>query len=202
VLKKLDARNKDCPLPVIETKKLLVDLKENDSLEVLVDNHIAVQNLCKMAAQKEIPVTTEKIDDNNYKVTFSMGEISIEEDKEEVPCYPEKRRDIVVVLSSDKMGEGDEKLGRLLMKGFIYALSELEILPSCVLLYNGGAKLSVEGSESLEDLKNLESQGVEIITCGTCLNFFGLSEKLAIGTATNMYEIAERQMKASKVVRP
>ncbi len=100
------------------------------------------------------------------------------------------------------MGEGDDKLGWLLMKGFIYALTELDVLPSTLLLYNGGAKLSVEDSESLQDLKTLEAMGVEILTCGTCLNFYGISEKLGVGTATNMYEIAEKQMLASKVVRP
>lgn len=200
--RKLDARNMTCPLPVIESKKILTTMKEGESLEVLVDNHIAVQNLSKMAAQKNFPVTSEKIDENNYIVTFSIGETVIEDVNEDVPCYPDQKWDIVVVISSDKMGEGDEKLGKLLMKGFIYALTELDVLPSTVLLYNGGAKLSVEGSEALQDLKTLESMGVEILTCGTCLNFYGISEKLGVGTATNMYEIAEKQMKASKVVRP
>jgi selenium metabolism protein YedF len=200
--RKLDARNMACPLPVIESKKILISMKEGESLEVLVDNHIAVQNLSKMAAQKNFPVTSEKIDENNYIVTFSIGETVIEDVNEEVPCYPDQKWDIVVVISSDKMGEGDEKLGRILMKGFIYALTELDVLPSTVLLYNGGAKLSVEDSESLQDLKTLEAMGVEILTCGTCLNFYGISEKLGVGTATNMYEIAEKQMKASKVVRP
>lgn len=200
--RKLDARNMACPLPVIESKKILISMKEGESLEVLVDNHIAVQNLSKMAAQKDFPVTSEKIDENNYIVTFSIGETVIEDVNEEVSCYPDQKWDIVVVISSDKMGEGDEKLGRILMKGFIYALTELDVLPSTVLLYNGGAKLSVEDSESLQDLKTLESLGVEILTCGTCLNFYGISEKLGVGTATNMYEIAEKQMKASKVVRP
>lgn len=200
--RKFDARNMTCPLPVIESKKIIMSMKEGESLEVLVDNHIAVQNLSKMAAQKNFPVTSEKIDDNNYLVTFSIGETVIEDVNEDVPCYPDQKWDIVVVISSDKMGEGDEKLGKLLMKGFIYALTELDVLPSTVLLYNGGAKLSVEGSEALQDLKTLESMGVEILTCGTCLNFYGISEKLGVGTATNMYEIAEKQMKASKVVRP
>ena len=106
------------------------------------------------------------------------------------------------MLSSEAMGEGSEELGRLLMKGFIYALSQQEILPETVLLYNGGAKLSCEGAETLEDLKNLEALGVEILTCGTCLNYYGLTEKLSVGSVTNMYEIAERQMAASVIVKP
>ena len=100
------------------------------------------------------------------------------------------------------MGEGDEKLGHTLMKGFIYALTEQDMLPKTVLLYNSGAKLSVEGSDSLADLKLLESQGVEILTCGTCLNFYGISDKLSVGSVTNMYVIAEKQMMSEKIVRP
>ena len=100
------------------------------------------------------------------------------------------------------MGEGNEQLGKALMKGFIYALTELEKLPKTILLYNGGAKLSVEGSDSLEDLKLLESQGVEILTCGTCLNFYEISDKLSVGSVTNMYAIAEIMRKASKIIKP
>ena len=106
------------------------------------------------------------------------------------------------MLSSDQMGGGNEELGRILMKGFVYALTQLEELPETVLLYNGGAKLSVEGSQSLEDLKNLEAQGVEILTCGTCLNFYELADKLKVGSVTNMYEIAERMSGARLVIRP
>ena len=87
------------------------------------------------------------------------------------------------------MGEGDEELGRILMKGFIFALTQQEHLPSAILFYNGGARLTCEDSASLEDLKNLASLGVEILTCGTCLNHYGLTDKLAVGDVTNMYVI-------------
>ena len=88
------------------------------------------------------------------------------------------------------------------MKGFVYALAKQDRLPETVLLYNGGASLSCEGSESLEDLREMEAQGVEVLTCGTCLNHYGLAEKLAVGSVTNMYEIAERMTGAKKLVRP
>ena len=99
-------------------------------------------------------------------------------------------------------GKRDDELGRQLMKGFLYAQTQLDVLPDTVLLYNGGAKLSAEGSQSVEDLRSLEAQGVEILTCGTCLNFYGLSEKLAVGNVTNMYDIAEKLSGASSVIRP
>lgn len=123
--------------------------------------------------------------------------------QEEVSCQPDIRdKSMVVVLPSDQMGRGDETLGRLLMKGFVYALTQQDKLPGTVLLFNGGAKLSCEGSDSLEDLKELQAQGVEILTCGTCLNHFGIGEKLAVGSVTNMYEIVERMTGAGKIVQP
>ena len=88
------------------------------------------------------------------------------------------------------------------MKGFLFALSQLESLPQTILFYNGGAKLTVEGSGSLEDLKAMEAQGVEILTCGTCLNHYGLTEQLAVGGVTNMYAIVEKLAGAEKVVKP
>ena len=100
------------------------------------------------------------------------------------------------------MGSGNDELGATLMKGFIYAVSQLEELPKTMLFYNGGVKLTTEGSASLEDLKSLQAQGVEILSCGTCLNFYGLSEKLAVGEVTNMYAIVEKLNGASHIVKP
>lgn len=109
---------------------------------------------------------------------------------------------MVAVISSNQMGQGDEALGKLLMKGFVYALTQQDVLPETVLLYNSGAFLSCEGSENLEDLKNLEAQGTEILTCGTCLNHYGLGDKLKVGSVTNMYDIVERMTGAKLLVRP
>ena len=100
------------------------------------------------------------------------------------------------------MGSGNEELGKVLMKSFLFAVTQLEELPKTMLFYNGGATLTTEESDSLEDLKNLEAQGVEIMTCGTCLDYYGLKEKLAVGTVTNMYSIVETMEQASKVIRP
>ena len=125
------------------------------------------------------------------------------EDAGQTACLPDSRKKKkIVVLRSGKMGEGNDELGAVLMKGFIYALTELDNLPETILLYNGGASLSCEGSDSLEDLKTLEAQGVEIMTCGTCLNYYGLSDKLAVGTVTNMYAIAEKMSEADTIICP
>ena len=100
------------------------------------------------------------------------------------------------------MGNGNDELGEVLMKGFIFALTELDELPSTVLLYNSGVKLSTEGSKSIEDLKTLQAQGVEILSCGTCLNYYDLADKLEVGEVTNMYFIVEKMSQADKIIRP
>ncbi len=124
-------------------------------------------------------------------------------EKESIKCALDCReKGLVLVLASDEMGQGDAVLGRLLMKGFVYSVTQQDKLPETVLLFNGGAKLSCQGSDSLEDLKELEAQGVEILTCGTCLNHYGIAEKLLVGNVTNMYEIVEKMTGAKKIVRP
>ena len=100
------------------------------------------------------------------------------------------------------VGEGDDELGRILLKGFLFALTQQEKLPSTLLFYNGGARVTCEGSPSLEDLKNLAALGVEILTCGTCLSHYGLTDRLQVGGVTNMYVITEKQMQADLVLRP
>ena len=108
----------------------------------------------------------------------------------------------MVVIASDQMGEGAEELGKTLLKAFVFSLTQQDKLPKTILFYNGGAHLTCEGSPMLEDLKALEAEGVEILTCGTCLNFYGLTEKLAVGGVTNMYVIAEKMLGAGNVVKP
>lgn len=207
---KLDERGKQCPRPVIDTKKALESCNPGETVEVLVDNEIAVQNLSKMAASKGLSAVSEKISDNGFSVKIAVGQgvtpvsgVADDSGEEPVACQPDSRKKgMTVVLSSNLMGHGDPELGKALMKGFVYALTQQDALPETILLYNSGAYLSCEGSDNLEDLKSLESQGVEILTCGTCLNFYGLSEKLQVGSVTNMYEIVERMTAAKLLVRP
>lgn len=200
----VNAMGDTCPIPVIKTKKAIEGLNGAGVVETFVDNEIAVQNLKKMADQKGYKASCEKLGDNQYKVKMTIGE-AVEEKKEEFAKKSERSdssENTVVVISSSKMGEGEEELGKVLIKGFIYALTQLNTLPKTMLFYNGGAFLTCEGSESLEDLKFLKEQGVEIFTCGTCLNYYGLTEKLQVGEITNMYVIAEKMTQADKVVKP
>lgn len=241
----VDARGKQCPIPVVETRKALELMGEGDEVETLVDNEIAVQNLLKMAKQKKVAAQAEQYGEDEYRVSFSRTEESLsgeesrekakgKEESQEKTFPAEKvqpkelnwqektnrqedaqkeekaqkketgsRKDrVVVAISSDKMGQGDDALGEILMKGFLYALTGLPVPPTAVLLYNGGARLSVEGSGALPDLRRLENLGTEILTCGTCLNFYGLTDKLSVGKITDMYTICEKLTEADKVVRP
>ena len=197
----VNAMGDNCPIPVIKTKKAMAALTGPETIEVLVDNEIAVQNVTKMASSSGGKVTSEKLGDAEYKVTIEM-EGAPEADGAEAVCAPDARDNTVVVVSSDRMGSGNDELGKVLIKGFIFAVTQLDTLPKTMLFYNGGATLTTEGSDSLEDLKSLEAQGVEIMTCGTCLDYYGLKDKLAVGTVTNMYSIVETMAKAGRIIRP
>lgn len=194
-----------CPIPVVKTKKAIAALLQGGEVETLVDNEIAVQNLTKMANQKGYPVKSAKLGENRYQVVMEIpagqAEASSAQEEKEL-CMPDSRKNTVVVISSNLMGTGDEKLGAALLKGFIYALSQQDELPKTMLFYNSGAKITCENSASIEDLKALEAQGVEILTCGTCLNHYGLADQLRVGEVTNMYAIVEKQSKASLIIKP
>ncbi len=207
----VNAMGDACPIPVIKTKKALGELNGPGQIEVLVDNETAVRNVTKMAENSGAEVSSEKLGEGKYRVNVKVGEgVSVEteqtqrDSENECGCTDEMavRGNTIVVVSSDKMGEGDEELGHVLMKSFLFAVTQLDELPDKMVFYNGGARLTVEGSPALEDLKNLAEQGVEIMTCGTCLDFYGLKEKLAVGTVTNMYSIVETMQQADRVIRP
>ncbi len=195
-----------CPIPVVKTLNAIRELKAADIVETLVDNEIAVQNLTRMAGQKGYAVKSEKLGDKEFRVTITVGDTALNQsvETEDVSCILPRtgKKNTVVVISSGAMGHGGDELGTALMKGFIYALSQQEQLPATILFYNGGASITCEGSASLEELKSMEAPGVEILTCGTCLNFYGLTEKLAVGAVTNMYTIVEKMTGADLIVKP
>lgn len=223
-----------CPVPVVKTKNAIKAMTASDTVEVLVDNEISVQNLMKMANYEGYAVRSEKLGEKEYKVTIDAVIKDAAEEKagtetgtagraegastpsesagvsegaeasgnDTVVCMPDRRGNKVVVISSNTMGHGNDELGGVLIKGFIYAISQQDELPATMLFYNGGAKLTCEDSASMEDLKSLEAAGVEILTCGTCLNYYGLTEKLAVGEVTNMYVIAEKMTKAGLIIKP
>ena len=197
--KTVNAMGDVCPVPLVKAKNAIAELAGSGKVEVLVDNEI-VQNLEKMAQQKGYGFLVKEKKEKEYHVEFTVSETEPAETEEKTVCLvPAAKKTKLVVLSADHMGEGAEELGKILMKSFLYALTQQDELPDTILCYNGGAKLTCEGSESLKDLA---ARGVEILTCGTCLNFYGITEKLQIGSVTNMYDIVERMSSADRVIKP
>ena len=189
---KVNAIGEICPKPVIMTKKALKEI-ESGVVEVSVDNQTSKENVEKMA--KEMGHTFETKEEGNvFVITITKAGEKQEKSSEE--------ENIVISIGSDKMGEGEDELGKILIKGFIYALTEAETLPKTVLLYNKGVLLASTFEDTVKDLKVLEERGVEILSCGTCANFYHVQDQIKVGTLTNMYTILERQMKATKVIKP
>ena len=200
----VDAIGDACPIPVVKTLKALGSLRGAGIVETLVDNEVAVQNLTRLAHEKGCEVSSEQLGEKRYRVTLTVPEgIEVADgEPEAATCLVPAERNLVIQVSSDAMGAGSDELGRSLMKAFVYAVTQQDELPATMLFYNGGAHLTCEGSPCLDDLKALAEQGVEILTCGTCLNHYGLTEQLAVGEVTNMYVICQRLEQASHVVRP
>lgn len=204
----VNAMGDACPIPVIKTKKALENLNGPDTVEVFVDNETAVKNVCKLAESTGFSTVWKKQDEGKYRIEIAATGVVSGKDilAECTECESVEGEGIekgtVVVVSSDRMGEGSEELGKVLIKGFLFAVTQLDCLPEKMLFYNGGARLTVEGAETLADLKLLEEEGVEILTCGTCLDYYGIKEQLAVGSVTNMYSIVETMQQAKKILRP
>lgn len=196
----VNALGDQCPLPVVKATHALQEMTEAGTLEVHVDNAIAVQNLLRMASGHKLKASEKQLNAKEYVVVM---EVNGEQAEAAAPTAvaEDSKENMVVAIASECLGHGDETLGKTLMKGFIFALSQLPVLPTTILFYNGGAKLTVEGSDSLEDLQHMAAAGVNILTCGTCLNFYGLTEKLAVGEVSNMYTIVETLANADKVIK-
>lgn len=198
-MEKLDCKGMACPLPVVNAKKALAGMDEGQ-MEVAVDNKTAQHNLENLGKSLKIKTASAQTGDAEFTVTFTK--VASADDPGEACQQLVPAGDKVVVLSNERMGTGDDELGATLMKAFVFALTQQDELPATILAYNGGAKLTVEGSPVLDDLKKLSEAGVEILTCGTCLNHYGIADTLAVGEVTNMYVIAQKQLDARVVVRP
>jgi len=194
----LDCRGMSCPHPVLETKKALQKSPSGEVL-VLVDNPASKENVRRFAESQ------------GYRVDISeeRGSFQLRLQKTEGPRKGsvgaerkvEGETSLVVFIESDSIGRGSDELGRILMRSFLHTLAEAEFKAAKVILVNSGVKLTCEGSEVLEDLRHLSRQGAEILSCGTCLDYFGLKTKLQVGRVSNMYEILSSLAQAGKVLK-
>jgi len=200
----IDVLGKPCPIPVIEAKKALLEGGAEGVL-VRVDNFIAVQNLEKMAKGYGCGFSCAEASDGVYEVriipsgTINATSPPLHGDKHEKPPPDNGSGGLTVVIGRDTMGEGAEELGKILIKGFIYALSELPATPDYVIFLNSGAKLTAAGANTIEDLVKLGRKGTKVLTCGTCVNYYGLPAP-AVGEIADMYGITEKMANAATVV--
>jgi selenium metabolism protein YedF len=213
----IDVLGKPCPLPVIEAKKALRKAAPGEGVQILVDNDISRQNLEKMARGLGYTAAFEVREDGNILV--SIGAAALPPAKPQAkpgavavsdavpaalpsagPAGAAAPEGLVVAIGKNTMGTGNDELGAILIKGFIYSLTELDSPPETLLFFNSGVYLSTEGSNVLGDLKTLEKKGTIIASCGTCLDFYKLKDKLAVGSVTNMYAIASALAEAAKLI--
>lgn len=194
--KNIDAKGKNCPIPVIMAKKEIEGGAKFFTVEV--DNKIAVENLKKLANSQGFETTVKECN-GNFKVDFSNG---CEECEEALAKIEGKRPlgDWTIFVNKDIIGVGNEDLGKSLMKMFLYTISEGEDLPKSILFMNGGVKVPTLNEQAIEHLKALEDKGVELLVCGACLNFYGLEDKLAVGKISNMYDITNAMKDSAKVI--
>ena len=196
----VDARGLACPQPVIRSRKAMAEATQ---VVTLVDNETAVTNVSRMAKKAgwQVEVTQE---DDDFRLEMTRGAApapaAVPAPKPAVGRAESLPGPPVLVVAQDSMGRGSPELGNILIRGFFHTLGEVEPLPQAIIFFNTGVKLACQGSPVLDDLRALEAESIEILVCGTCLNYFEMTDDLAAGQVSNMYDIAETMLRASKVV--
>lgn len=191
----IDARGLACPQPVIATKKAL-EAMTSGVVTTIVDNAAAKENVTKFAVASGCGVSVEEKQGHYYlKITKDAASAPPAEKTAAAPAGQ-----IAYLITKDTLGHGSEELGAVLMKSFLYTLLESDPLPRTLMFINSGVRLTVEGSPLLDHLQTLAGRGVQILSCGTCLDYFGLKERLVVGGVTNMYSIVAELGAAGKAV--
>lgn len=194
--KTIDAKGLACPQPVLLTKKAL---EQEDTVTVIVDNEPAIANITRLGNTMGCTLHTEKKENGTFQIHLFREAGGSSDVPLDVSCTTGP---LVIAISSDRMGRGNDDLGYVLIRSFIHTILSLEPLPQTVIFYNTGVKLAVRDSEVLNDLKELEKKGIAILVCGTCLNYFSISKDLSVGVISNMYDIASTMAGAGRLVVP
>lgn len=197
----VDGKGLLCPQPLILTRKALKACQPGETLSIECDNRTAYQNI--MTFLKDQSLSPKGVEEG---ALFTIEVVNLPKNEAETVPHPAEscpaNPAYVVVVGSDRMGEGDPQLGAILMKGFLNALNEQPLLPTHLLFYNAGVKLAAKDSGVIASLRTLEESGVEILVCGTCVDFFGLKENLGAGKISNMFTITETMARTGHVVKP
>ncbi len=200
LIKKIDARGLPCPEPVIATKKAL-ESGGYEILEIVVDGPSARENVTRFAAHSGHKVDGLRDEGavSTIRIRYKTGEAAMAAPASDKDKRPEGSAVSTILITSDAIGSGDDELGALLMRGFISTLIEASKLPERLILMTGGVRLAIEDSASLGNLSKLSALGVEILSCGTCLDFYRVKDKLAVGRTSNMFEISEILLRGSTI---
>jgi len=196
----VDATGLACPEPVILTKKAF---DENSELEVIVSNSTSLENVSRFAKSKNASIKVEDKGNDIYHISITKENSATTEQTNTTNVINKNKTlsgPLVIAISSEIMGRDNKELGSILIKGFIHTLQEVDNIPETILFFNEGVKLTVKGSEVLDDLKYLENKGITILVCGTCLDFFDLTDKIKVGLVSNMYDIAQAMTSAGNLV--
>lgn len=198
----LDERGKACPLPVVEARRLLLE-DATATVRVIVDNRAAAENVSRLAQSLGRTPQVEEPSGTEFHVLIGPASAAPQSGPTRVPAAASVAGcGNVVLIGSTEVGTGDPELGRTLMRMFVFTLKEVDPAPGALLFVNSGVRLTVEGSPVLDEIRELEERGVEILSCGTCLDFYGLKEKLRVGQVSNMFQIVTLLSTADRVLRP
>lgn len=202
-MKTVDAKGKLCPMPLIMTKKALDEMAENESLKILIDNENSLKNVTRFLEEHNMKVQTQKNADVYELTVNKTGEIPLETNVQDY-CEQMNPSDsnYVVAVQRNRLGDGDIELGEILIKAFINTLPENTIKPKTIIFLNSGIYLAIKDSPVLDALIKLQQAGVEILSCGTCLDFYHKKEELAVGRISNMYDILEKLSQTGNVLYP
>jgi selenium metabolism protein YedF len=204
-MKIVDTKGQKCPVPIIETKKALKESNIGETFQVITDNRTSFLNISRFLGDNKIMFSvSEEKEIWIFQVTNETGTANITpaEDYCEVKAPLDSNVSFAVAVSSEIMGQGDDKLGRQLMKSFFIALSCLDEMPSVIAFYNSGVKLALEGSGVIETLLEIEKKGAEIILCGTCVDYYKVGDKIGVGKISDMYVITQKLSAARNVLKP
>ncbi len=203
-MKQIDTRGHLCPTPLIMAKKGLDEINSGDAFEIMTDNETSFNNLISYLKDAGAKPTSKTIGDSyvikGKKPMIDVPSVVVESYCETPESLPTKK--YVVVIKSQKMGEGSDELGLMLMRGFVNALVEADIKPTHIVLYNGGVNLVAEGSDTADSLKKLEDGGISVLVCGTCVDYYELKGKIKVGMVSNMYQITNVLGKTGHIVYP
>lgn len=202
----VDTKGQACPAPLVATRRALKEAEEGSLLKILTDSQTSLNNISRFLKDNRIAFSVEREDGNSWSVVIvknndqPVAEVREDSCPVEVPHF--SKGGFVISFTSDLMGQGEEELGRLLMSSFIRSIKDLDLLPDCMVFYNRGVFLGTEDSPVAKDLAELESMGVGLFFCTTCVGFYKLEDRIKTGTLSNMYEISSRMAAASNIIKP